>query len=253
MAIQIGDVFGRLKVIGLDEEKTKQHKRKRGYRKYWFCECSCEEHNIVSVSSDNLQNGSTKSCGCIKREKAKNSKKESNKPKRTKEDFKNIFDLDSYEYGVGWTKQGDMFLFDKEDKDIVIAHNWYTRTLPSGYKKPETKIKGKYYSMAQVVKGNWQDHINRNPFDNRKENLRDTNYSTNTMNTGVRKNNKTGITGVQKTHYNTWAATIGINNRNKWLGTFKTKEEAIIARLKAEKEHFGEFAPQKELFEKYGI
>lgn len=30
-------------------------------------------------------------------------------------------------------------------------------------------------------------------------------------------------------------------------------EEAIVARLKAEKEYFAEFAPQKILFEEYGI
>ena len=34
---------------------------------------------------------------------------------------------------------------------------------------------------------------------------------------------------------------------------FNTKEEAIIARLKAEKYYLGEFAPQKHLFEEYGI
>ena len=37
------------------------------------------------------------------------------------------------------------------------------------------------------------------------------------------------------------------------LGYFKSKEEAIIARLKAEKELFGEYAGQKELMKQYGI
>ena len=32
-----------------------------------------------------------------------------------------------------------------------------------------------------------------------------------------------------------------------------TKKDAIIARLKAEKEHYGEFAPQRHLFAQYGI
>lgn len=37
------------------------------------------------------------------------------------------------------------------------------------------------------------------------------------------------------------------------LGTFEIKEDAIVARLLAEKKYYGEFAPQKDLFEKYGI
>lgn len=33
----------------------------------------------------------------------------------------------------------------------------------------------------------------------------------------------------------------------------RPKEEAIIARLKAEKEYYGEFAPQRNLWKEYGI
>jgi hypothetical protein len=48
---------------------------------------------------------------------------------------------------------------------------------------------------------------------------------------------------------------------NKWdvkimdfdLGVFETFEEAVITRLKAEKEYYGDFAPQKHLFAQYGI
>jgi hypothetical protein len=55
------------------------------------------------------------------------------------------------------------------------------------------------------------------------------------------------------------------NNRSKWrsriyfdkkrleLGFFANKEEAIYVRLRAEKEYYGEFAPQHHLFEEYGI
>lgn len=39
----------------------------------------------------------------------------------------------------------------------------------------------------------------------------------------------------------------------KNLGRYSTEEEALIVRLKAEKKYFGEFAPQRDLFEQYDI
>ena len=42
-------------------------------------------------------------------------------------------------------------------------------------------------------------------------------------------------------------------DKGEFLGYYKELEDAIVARLRAEKEYFGEFAPQRDLFEKYGI
>ena len=43
------------------------------------------------------------------------------------------------------------------------------------------------------------------------------------------------------------------NQKTYHLGRFVNKEDAIVARLKAEKEYFGEFAPQRDLFVQCGI
>jgi len=37
---------------------------KDGTRMYWLCKCDCG--NTYEVSSSNLKNGTTRSCGCIK-------------------------------------------------------------------------------------------------------------------------------------------------------------------------------------------
>jgi hypothetical protein len=37
------------------------------------------------------------------------------------------------------------------------------------------------------------------------------------------------------------------------VGSFNNLDDAIKVRLKAEKEYFGDFAPQKDLFVQYGI
>lgn len=55
----IGQVFGKLTVIELDQESS-------GRRK-WICKCSCG--NTVSVREYNLKSGNTKSCGCTRKEK----------------------------------------------------------------------------------------------------------------------------------------------------------------------------------------
>lgn len=75
------------------------------------------------------------------------------------------------------------------------------------------------------------DHINGVRDDNRIFNLRLVSQQDNQRNSSLRKDNISGVTGVHKTKYNTWLAYIG----GKALGTYKTKEEAIASRKKAEK------------------
>ena len=79
--------------------------------------------------------------------------------------------------------------------------------------------------------------------DNRKENLRITTHQQNMMNRGTNKRTKSGVTGVYYLpKYNRWSAGITVNKITHYLGTFKTKEDAIKARKAAEKEYFGEYA-----------
>ena len=52
---------------------------------------------------------------------------------------------------------------------------------------------------------------------------------------------------------NKWRARITIDDTPIYLGIFENKDDAIRARLQAEKQYFGEFAPQKHLFELYNI
>ena len=43
------------------------------------------------------------------------------------------------------------------------------------------------------------------------------------------------------------------DKQQKYLGCFSDKEIAIKVRLEAEAKYFGDFAPQRHLFEQYGI
>lgn len=89
------------------------------------------------------------------------------------------------------------------------------------------------------------DHINRNPSDNRKANLRFVTHRENMQNLSLDKRNKAGLTGIspitartvkrgKEYTYEYWRAQTRKGGKLKTLGYFKTKQEAIQARLNYE-------------------
>lgn len=240
----IGKTFGRLTVIGRADDIIYPSGQKQSR---WICKCSCPLEKEVIKTYSNLKNGHATSCGCLKREKVSRAQKEYNK-----------YDL-SGEYGIGWTHNtGEEFYFDLEDYDKIKNYCWraeesnrdvrYLRAM-----SPETH---KNVRMHQIItEYNICDHINRNTFDNRKENLRDVTQQQNSFNRSQLKNNTSGIMGVYWIKDRClWRAGIKKDDKHIWLGDFINKEDAIVARLNAELKYFGlEFAPQRDLFEKYNI
>jgi hypothetical protein len=86
--------------------------------------------------------------------------------------------------------------------------------------------------------GSWPcsdvDHINRDRYDNRFENLREASRSENLQNARRRDNNTSGYTGVSwSKSKKRWRAEIMVDGKRMYLGRFKTKEEAATARQKA--------------------
>ena len=56
-----GMMAGALELIRPDTSKTGS-----GLKEYWLCKChNCNSDKLVSISSANLRNGKTSSCGCI--------------------------------------------------------------------------------------------------------------------------------------------------------------------------------------------
>jgi len=116
-------------------------------------------------------------------------------------------------------------------------------TLKDGYRR--VGFRGKYYYshiiIWRICKGLWPtkdlDHKNRNPLDNRIENLRECSKSQNRQNSKHLKHYK----GV-KFQKGLWHARITINRVQKYLGSFRCETAAALAYNKASKEFFGEFA-----------
>ena len=142
-------------------------------------------------------------------------------------------------------------LVDDEDFERVNQLGWYVNKggyviHNQHYTKDHKRV---YFSIRlsrfimSAPKGMIVDHINHDLLDNRKENLRICTQSENLMNAKLRKDNSSGVRGIywikDKKKYR-----VEIQKRNKVLFRkyFKTLEEAIQARKKAEKTFFGEYA-----------
>ena len=102
--------------------------------------------------------------------------------------------------------------------------------------------------IANAKEGESVDHVNGNPLDNRKENLRVCTMSQNLANQKLRKDSTSGFKGVSKNQSKTnpWRAYInrkdGKKTKQYHLGLFKTPEEAARAYNEKAKELFGDFA-----------
>lgn len=127
-------------------------------------------------------------------------------------------------------------LIDKEDIEKVKGFKWCLNS--SGY--AITTYQSKFiflhhFLIGYPLNGLEVDHINHNPLDNRKQNLRIVTRSQNSMN---RKNAK-GICWCKKSKK--WMAHIEINQKPIYLGSFVKEQDALNARKKAEIKYFGKY------------
>jgi len=154
-------------------------------------------------------------------------------------------------YMVGLTSKGTEFFFDKEDLDVVQHFTWRVN---QGYVKTHDTSNGhqtiQLHRMILKLDDSkiFVDHINGNPLDNRKSNLRICNRQENSRNRGAQKDNKSGYKGVSwhKQHLK-WYASIVVNQKHIFLGLFHDKSEASKAYNEAAIKYFGEFAKLNEV------
>ena len=136
-------------------------------------------------------------------------------------------------------------IVDDSDYTKLSEYKWYCTH--NGYAqrdiwKPRSKILMHRY-LLKAKKGENIDHINGNPLDNRRKNLRICNQSQNTANGKIRKNNKSGYKGVSyNKKFAKWEAYITKDYKHIFLGYFDKKNDAAKAYNTKAKEVFGKFA-----------
>lgn len=156
-----------------------------------------------------------------------------------------------YSHGKNGERLERAALIDLEDLERVIEYKWtdmghYFKSQKLGTYLHRFILK---YDGKQDV-----DHINGDKLDCRKSNLRVVSHSLNASNQKLSSRNKSGVIGVSyDSTRKKWKSEIKVNKERFNLGRFENIEDAITARLKAEKEKLGDVAPQKHLFEQYKI
>lgn len=96
------------------------------------------------------------------------------------------------------------------------------------------------------------DHIDNNPLNNRKSNLRLCNNSENHMNIKQRADSKTGVTGIHIDSRNgRYIVQIQINGKRKHILSTDDLNKAKYFRYEAEIKYFKEFTPDREEKEKF--
>ena len=136
---------------------------------------------------------------------------------------------------------------DAEDYEIVknVDGDWYLTC--SGYPRVNKKgiNKNNYVDLHQLLNPGWSrtDHINGNPLDNRRVNLRECTHQQNMHNRKKNKNSKSRYKGVWwEKDARKWRAAIRLDNKRYHIGYFHDERAAALAYDKKAIEFFGEFA-----------
>ena len=153
------------------------------------------------------------------------------------------------DYGIGFASNTNSeYYFDANDYDKIKDICWHENSYGYIYGY-DTKTKQRIPLHCLVMNAiddtvNVVDHINRNPKDCRKSNLRLCSQGENAMNRSLYKNNTSGCNGVSfDKKSNKWVAYINKNTKRYRIGSFVDKDEAIRARKETEKEMFVQFCP----------
>ena len=143
--------------------------------------------------------------------------------------------------------QGQVALVDDEDYVMLSQYKWHARRRDDVYiprwLNPATHIPVPMHHMIMSAPdGLYVDHINRNPLDNRRQNLRLVTHRQNCLNR--RRWGKTseyrGVCWSKKG--NAWVAQITVRRNVMDLGRYCTQEDAARAYNIAAREFLGEFA-----------
>lgn len=149
--------------------------------------------------------------------------------------------------------QGKTALVDEEDfiylsqfkwKASHIGKNWYAMREEYLGTVQGKKMKKAVYMHRLIAErsgidtSNLIDHIDQNSLNNCRNNLRSATHKQNKENITVYNHNTSGHRGVSKTWNDKWRARIKHNQKDIHLGVFEDFDNAVKARLEAEKKYF---------------
>ena len=143
------------------------------------------------------------------------------------------------------THKGITFTVDEEDCKRVAKYNWWVNA-STGY--VQGWVKGKLILLHRFIlelnptNKVLVDHINHDTRNNCKSNLRVCSHQEN-------QRNRKDVKGYYKTPNEKYASRIAVDGKYINLGNYDTLEQANAVRIMAEKEYYGEFSPNVDLFD----
>jgi hypothetical protein len=132
---------------------------------------------------------------------------------------------------------GDEALIDDEDYELVKDYQWYGRKDGYVYRVEPNKVDGRKTKTIYLHRVIMQpppvfdvDHIDHNPLNNTRANLRIVPHHVNLRNRLLQSNNTSGYKGVTwDTRHDGWLAQAKYFGRHYNFGVFKNKTDAIWA------------------------
>jgi hypothetical protein len=164
----------------------------------------------------------------------------------TQEVVRELLDYDPVTGRAFWKKRDAKWFTEGKYTRQASADRWNTNF--AGKEITNTNVYGyiiatifaKKYPLTRLIflymtgrfPSGFADHKNRDKLDNRWENLRDLTPAQSAKNRGAFSTNTSGHTGVrQQKGYPNWNAHIKTGDTYINIGTFKTFEEAVAARI----------------------
>lgn len=143
---------------------------------------------------------------------------------------------------------GALALVDEEDFWVLAEYDWHATQRGHVFTTIENRPVYMHRLVARTPADRWTDHINGNPLDNRRENLRICTPAENNRNR--RKFRMTSAGCAPKSTYKGvschadigWAAAIRADGHQTTLGYFDDEIAAAKAYDEAARQHFGVFA-----------
>lgn len=140
------------------------------------------------------------------------------------------------------------FIIDLEDIEKVVKYKWFRKVdgrivsnvVKDNIGKSHVRVHNIVMGHESFSKYAIVDHIDRNPLNNKKSNLRIVDAQTNTINRDIQCNNKTGVAGVVQKKDGKYVAQLKFNMKMMRFGTYSDFEEAVVERAKAEAIYFKE-------------
>jgi hypothetical protein len=148
--------------------------------------------------------------------------------------------------------QGKLVQVSDEDYEELSKYRWCL----TGGKYVNRRKDGKVVYMHREIlhpPDNMKiDHLDHNPLNNQRSNLRICTQLENTQNCRIHRNNSTGYKGVRFNKRNkNYTAQITVNHKLMWLGAFDTAEQAHQAYVTASEAYFGIFSYPDSFIEYY--